>query len=126
MSEFRAGSFQRHLVFGPVRRFCPTHAVHKLQDVDPEALSNRGIRLIMIDVDNTLVVWRKEDFAQETLDWIAKAKSHGIQICILSNTRNPVRLARLSELLDIPALRGKFKPSTEMYKEALQKFGVGA
>ena len=124
MSDFKAGSFQRHLVFGPVRPFCPAHAVHKLQDVDPAALSNRGIKLILIDVDNTLVRWRTEDFAQETLDWIATAKSHGIQICILSNTRNPARLDRLAKILDIPALRGKFKPSTAMYVEALAKFGV--
>jgi HAD superfamily phosphatase (TIGR01668 family) len=109
---------------GVIRPFCPAHAVHSLQDVDPAALSNRGIKLIMIDVDNTLVKWRTEDFAQETLDWIAVAKSHGIQIVILSNTRNPARLMRLAEILDIPALRGKFKPSTAMYKEALEKFGA--
>ncbi len=124
MSGFRAGSFQRHLVFGPVRPFCPAHAVHRLQDVDPEALSKRGIKLILIDVDNTLVKWRTEDFAQETLDWIAKAKSHDINICILSNTRNPARLERLAKVLDIPALRGKFKPSRSMYLEALRKFDV--
>jgi len=124
VSDFRAGSFQRHLVFGPVRPFCPSHAVHRLQDVDPAALSNRGIKLILIDVDNTLVKWRTEDFAKETLEWIATAKSHGIQICILSNTRNPARLERLSKVLEIPALRGKFKPSTAMYLEALQKFNV--
>jgi HAD superfamily phosphatase (TIGR01668 family) len=124
MSGFKAGKFERHQVFGAVRPFCPTHAVHKLEDVDPAALANRGIKLIMIDVDNTLVVWRKEDFAQETLDWIAKAKSHDIQIVILSNTRNPERLMRLAKMLDIPALRGKFKPNPAMYKEALKKFGV--
>jgi HAD superfamily phosphatase (TIGR01668 family) len=124
MSNFRAGSFQRHLVFGPVRPFCPSHAVHRLQDVDPAGLCNRGIKLVLIDVDNTLVRWRTEDFAQETLDWIQKAKSHDIQICILSNTRNPARLDRLAKVLDIPALRGKFKPSTAMYRQALEKFGM--
>ncbi len=124
MSGFKAGKFERHQVFGAVRPFCPTHAVHKLQDVDTEALANRGIKLIMIDVDNTLVVWRKDDFAQETLDWVAKAKSHDIQIVILSNTRNPERLTRLAKMLDIPALRGKFKPSKAMYQEALKKFNV--
>src|SRR5262249_42213546 len=86
--------------------------------------SNRGIKLILIDVDNTLVKWRTEDFAQETLDWIAKAKSHGIDICILSNTRNPARLERLAQWLDIPAFGGKSKLSPAMYLEALQKFGL--
>lgn len=126
MSGFRAGKFERHQVFGAVRPFCPTHAVHKLQDVDPVALANRGIKLIMIDVDNTLVIWRKEDFAQETLDWVAAAKAQGIHIVILSNTRHPERLTRLAATLDIPALRGKFKPNPAMYNEALEKFGVHA
>ena len=124
MSGFRAGSFKRHRVFGAVRPFCPSHAVHSLQDVDPAGLANRGIKLILIDVDNTLVKWRTEDFAQDTLDWLAKAKSLGMNICILSNTRNPARLDRLAKVLDIPALRGKFKPNPAVYKEALQKFGV--
>jgi HAD superfamily phosphatase (TIGR01668 family) len=124
MSGFRAGRFQRHLVFGVVRPFCPAHAVHSLQDVDPVGLANRGIKLIMIDVDNTLVQWRTEDFAQETLDWVAKVKSLGLNIIILSNTRNPERLQRLAKTLDIPALRGKFKPNPAMYKEALQRFNV--
>ncbi|MEA2552122.1 MAG: hypothetical protein QOJ65_298, partial [Fimbriimonadaceae bacterium] len=107
-----------------MRPFCPAHAVHNLTDVDPQALANRGIKLILVDVDNTLVKWRTEDFAEETLNWVQKVKSAGIQACIISNTRNVVRLGRLSEILGIPAMRGRFKPSTAMYEQALEKFGV--
>lgn len=124
MSRFRAGRFQRELVPGLMRPFCPAHAVHKLSDVDPKGLHNRGIQLILVDVDNTLVKWRTEDFAQETLDWVKEAKSVGMHVCIISNTRNPARLERLAKILEIDALRGKFKPSTAMFKEAMQKFGV--
>lgn len=109
---------------GFVRPFCPAHAVHKLTDVDTSGLANRGIKLILIDVDNTLVKWRSMDFAQETLDWVEGAKRNNLQVCIISNTRNVTRLGKLSEILGIPAMRGKFKPSTAMYKEALVKFGV--
>lgn len=124
MRGFRAGQFERASVHGLLRPFCPTHAVHNLTDVDTRALANRGIKLILIDVDNTLVKWRSMDFAQPTLDWVKQAKANGMQVCIISNTRNVARLEKLSGILEIPAMRGKFKPSPEMYKQALEKFGV--
>lgn len=124
MRGFRAGQFEREAVNGLLRPFCPTHAVHSLTDVDTKALANRGIKLILIDVDNTLVKWRSMDFAQHTLDWVKEAKANGMQVCIISNTRNTVRLGKLSEILGIPAMRGKFKPNPEMYKQALDKFNV--
>lgn len=124
MSAFRTGSFDRKVLSGLIRPFCPHHAVHSLKDVDLQGIANRGKKLILLDVDNTLVKWRTEEFAQETLDWIAEAKRLNFQVCIISNTRNQERLGRLSQMLDIPTMRGRFKPSRAMFHAALDRFGV--
>ncbi|MBL8049443.1 MAG: YqeG family HAD IIIA-type phosphatase [Chthonomonas sp.] len=88
----------------------------------PSEIAASGYKLVLLDVDNTLVPWRGEEFSPEVSAWVADAKAAGLQLCIISNTKRPERLARLSEILGIEAMRGKFKPSREMFLAAMKKF----
>jgi hypothetical protein len=126
MRPFQIGEFQRHRVTKPFRKFCPVAAVYKIEDVDTAVLWSSGKRLILLDVDNTLTHWRSEEISAEVRGWIAQARNQGFQLCILSNTRHPERLERLAKELDIPALRGKFKPSRDMFLTALERFKATA
>lgn len=119
---FRAGQFDRSKT-GMLRSFCPAHAVASLPEISIEQLKSEGKTLILLDVDHTLVKWKQEEFSPEVLAWIDQAKEMDFQLCILSNTRHPDRLGRLSEKLGIETFRGRFKPSTHMYEMALEKFG---
>lgn len=87
-----------------------------------ENLWKKGKRLLLVDVDNTLVQWRQENFSPEVLAWIAKAKQMGFEICIISNTNRVERLERLRQLLGVETVRGRFKPSRAMFRLALIKF----
>ena len=120
--SFRVGEFQRDQA-GLLRPFSPWRSCERLQQVSLEELWNAGKRLILLDVDHTIVKWREEEFSPEVLDWISKAKSMGFQLRILSNTRHPERLARLAAVVEIPTKNGKFKPSPEMYRAALAETG---
>lgn len=120
--SFKVGRFDRGKVGWPWRGFCPAEAVNGIVDIDLEALAKRGKKLILIDVDNTLLPWRSEDIPTSTTDWILTAKKHGFDVCILSNTRHKERLKRLSEKLGIDYLLGRFKPSRRMYLAALGKY----
>ena len=120
--RFRAGTFDRSKT-GILRPFCPAHAVGSLPEINLDDLKAENLSLILLDVDHTIVKWKQEEFSPEVLAWVAKAKAMGFQLCILSNTRHPERLARLAKVLDIETFRGKFKPSTHMYEMALEKYG---
>ncbi|CAN5728553.1 hypothetical protein BH11ARM2_BH11ARM2_27930 [soil metagenome] len=122
MRDWKSGRFERHRLPGHYRAFAPAHAAENLESVSLEELHASGKRLILLDVDNTLVRWKTEEFAPDVLEWLAKAKSAGFDLCIISNTRRVERLSRLSEKLGIPTVRGKFKPSRAMYRLALLKF----
>lgn len=122
MSSFRTGKFERESVPKSIQRFSPTSALSSLQDVDLEDLKKSGKKLILLDVDNTLLPWRAEEIPSETLEWVNHAKTLGFDICILSNTRNPERLTRISGKLGLDFIRAKFKPSREMYLIALDKY----
>lgn len=125
-ANFRAGHFETHRVHKAFKPFCPVSAYHSLESIPLEGLHNRGKKLILLDVDNTLVLWKGEDFTPEVLAWIEEAKGLGFHLCILSNTRHPERLKRLSTILGIKAMRDRFKPSTKMYLMALKEFDVTA
>lgn len=121
MRTFRAGRFSRE---GVLRQFSPVEAYHTLWEIELDRLVAAGKKLILIDIDNTLLPWRSEEFPPESLAWIARGRELGLEFCILSNTRNVARLHRLSEVMEIPYLTGKFKPSRAMYVQALEKFQV--
>jgi uncharacterized protein len=121
-SRWRTGDFDRDRVPELFHRFVPAHAANSLQDIDLDRLWAGGKRLILLDVDHTIVKWKAEDFAEPVLDWLARAKQMGFDLCIISNTRRVERLARLTEKLGIETVRGAFKPSRAMFRLALIKF----
>jgi uncharacterized protein len=123
MSTFRAGRFDRQQVGWPLRGFCPYEAVNSIIEIDLKTLAGRGKKLILIDVDNTLLPWRSEDIPEFTIEWIKTARDFGFEVCILSNTRHRDRLKRLAEKMRIDFLLGRFKPSRRMYLMALEKYG---
>jgi HAD superfamily phosphatase (TIGR01668 family) len=122
MSEWKSGHFERERVSTAIRAFAPARAADNLESVDLDAMYSQGKRLILLDVDNTLVEWKQEDFSEGVLNWLSHAKELGFQICIISNTRRLQRLARISEMLGVQTVRGRFKPSRAMYRLALIKF----
>src|SRR5579862_8150846 len=119
---WRSGDFDSSRVPEVFHRFMPAHAADSLQAIDLRRLWDGGKRLILLDVDHTIVKWKAEEFSAEILKWLESAKQMGFDLCIISNTRRPQRLGRLSEKLQIETVRGRFKPSRAMFRLALIKF----
>lgn len=120
--RWQSGDFDRKRLRGAVRHFAPAHAAESLPAIDLQRLYDRGKRLILLDVDHTLVLWKAEEFAPEVVAWVEKAKSMGFGLCIISNTHRLERLERLKTKLGVETVRGRFKPSTAMFRLALIKF----
>lgn len=122
MKDWQSGSFDRSRIHPVYHPFAPAHAAENLESVSLRQLWDQGKRLILLDVDNTLVQWRGENFSEPVLAWVNEAKAMGFELCIISNTRRVTRLSRLSEILGVATVRGRFKPSRDMYRLALAKF----
>ena len=109
-----------------LERFCPDEIVPGLASIDQDALLVRGIRGLLVDVDNTLVNWRGSDIPERHVAWIKQAKAN-FAVCLLSNTVTGSRLLRLAARLDLPSV-GRWglgrKPFLGGYREALAKIGV--
>lgn len=120
--SWKSGDFDRASLPGVVRRFAPAHAAESLHVIDLQTLWDKGKRLILLDVDNTLVQWKGLDFSSEVVAWIERAKAMGFGLCIISNTTRVERLADIAQRLGVETVRGRFKPSTAMFRLALIKF----
>lgn len=124
MRHFRSGTFSRDDIHSSLRRFSPSEALSSLEMVDLVGLKAAGKSLVLLDVDNTLLPWKSREIPESTKAWIEHGKSLEMQFCVISNTRNPERLISICEELEIPYVRAKFKPSTDMYEKALQTYAV--
>ena len=122
MSIWRTGKFDRGRIPVIWHPFTPAHAINNLYEIDLHQLWEQGKRLLLIDVDNTLVQWKQENFSEPVLTWIARAKELGFDICLISNTNRVDRLTRMRELLGVETVRGRFKPSRAMFRLAMIKF----
>ena len=99
-----------------------------MEDVDLDWLAERGVRGLLLDVDNTLVPWKSREVTEAKKEWVARAMERFAGVCLLSNTIFGKRLKYLSETLGIGAVRrwgmGR-KPATGGLKAALEILGVG-
>lgn len=107
-----------------LRELCPIQRVATLADVDPNRLWAQGKRLLLLDMDHTLVPWRANDVPDSSRRWLESARAAGFKLAVLSNTRHPDRLIRLCDELGLEWVQGPFKPNPAVYLLAVRRAGV--
>lgn len=99
--------------------FCPNACVNSIFDINLRSLRARGIKGIIIDLDNTLVEWDNEELPEEVREWVRNARKMGFRICIASNGLKD-RVESFARQLKIPAISKAVKPSKRPFLEALR------
>jgi len=81
--------------------FRPQSYAPRITDIDLARLRERGIRAVILDLDNTIVGFRELAPLEEDARWVRQAKEHGVQVVELQSGRGPNREAahRLYERL---------------------------
>jgi HAD superfamily phosphatase (TIGR01668 family) len=100
--------------------FCPHRMTDSVTQITTAELQERGIEGIILDLDNTLVLWQKEEMAAEVLDWLSALRTEGFKLCILSNSILSRRSERIAERLECPNVRRARKPSRSGFHRAMQ------
>lgn len=103
---------------------CPKYYVPSVVAIDPQALRRKGIRGILIDLDNTLVPWHGTEVFEDVRQWLSKVKECGLQLCIVSNAASSRRVAKMSEWLGLPNIPRSFKPRRRGFRRGLQIMGL--
>lgn len=69
--------------------FLPDVMLDALTDVTPEFLKSRGISLLMLDFDNTIVPYTTDVPKETFCTWLQKMQGSDIRLCVVSNSRKP-------------------------------------
>lgn len=94
-----------------------------LTDVSVELLHSRGIKLLMLDFDNTIVPYTTSVPTQQMKDWFAQMQQSDIQLCIVSNSKRQ-RVKIFAKEYGLPCITHSRKPFPKGIKECLAKFGA--
>jgi HAD superfamily phosphatase (TIGR01668 family) len=101
-----------------VKYFRPQTYAQSINAIDPAALRARGIRGAIVDLDNTLVGFRRlEPLAEDAL-WVARAREAGVQVVVLTNNGTPWA-SGVAKTLGVPCVPRARKPLPFGFRRAL-------
>ena len=101
----------------------PKIIVPALTDVTVDLLRCRGIKLLMLDFDNTIVPYTTNIPTEEMHTWLEIMKKSEIQLCVVSNSkRNRVKI--FCEKYGIDCITHAKKPFPKGIRECLRKYQI--
>ena len=105
--------------------FLPRRIYPSLTAIDPEALCRDGVRLLMLDFDNTIVPYTTNTPTPEMAQWLKKAQASPVQICVVSNSKNG-RVVDFCRKNAIDCITRAKKPFSRGIRECLTKYHTAA
>lgn len=100
----------------------PDYIFGKTTNITPEFLQEKGIKNLMLDVDNTLTTHGNPEPAQGIVEWIALMQQNGINLMIVSNNYEK-RVKPFADLLGLPFNSFSAKPLPFGFLTAMRKMG---
>lgn len=102
----------------------PRGVYSSVTDISPRMLAEKGVKLVLADLDNTLVPYKVTQPPPAVAAWKEELARCGIQLFLLSNSRKPGRARQFAEQLGIPYQGHSGKPKKAGYLRAMEQMGV--
>ena len=93
----------------------PNLYLKKVEDITIETLIKNKIKLLILDVDNTLIDYYKK-LSEEVIKWTKEMKGQGIKLYILSNTNDEKKVEEVAKKLEIQYKHFAMKPLKKGFK----------
>ena len=103
--------------------FLPKIIADALTDLSPELLKRHGIRLLMMDFDNTIVPYTTNIPTEKMAQWLRMMVQSDIRLCVVSNSKKD-RVRVFCGKYGIPVITHANKPGTKGIEECLARFGI--
>ncbi len=107
-------------LFLPKKKFFPYEYVQSIYDVDYNKLYANGIRLILTDLDNTLISYKETDPNEKLFEWKKNLEEMGFTIVVVSNSEKK-RVEHFAKLFNCEFVNSATKPLKRGYKKGLKK-----
>lgn len=95
-----------------------------IYDIQPSALAQAGIKLLLADLDNTLVPYGVPMPTDKVRAWNEELRAAGVTLFVLSNNRHADRPRVFCDALGAPFIGHAGKPKTPSFFQAMERMGV--
>ena len=100
------------------------HLIYETLDaVPPDELLRRGVRLVLLDIDNTLAPYTRQTAGDVLRAWAEAMRGAGLTLYLLSNNKG-TRPETFAAELDLPYLKRAKKPSPEAARSIMAELNV--
>lgn len=106
-----------------LEKFYPDMMADKVQNIQLDLLKSKGIKGLMLDIDNTLVPMNMMDADKKAVEWISQLKAKGFKVCIVSNASSK-RVIRFNDKLQVMAFHRASKPGSKIFLRAAREMGL--
>src|SRR5690554_2846765 len=106
--------------FFKIENFIPYDCRKSVYDIDYNKLYDEGRRILLMDLDNTLLPYDQSHPHQKLKDLFTKIKDFGFKVIIMSNNVE-ARVKTFAEAVDCEYIFSALKPLKKGYKRALKK-----
>lgn len=103
-----------------IKKLIPNFYYPSIYEMNLEEIYNSGIRLILTDLDNTLISYKETLPNVRIREWVKKAHNLGFEVIIVSNSRK-TRVTTFAEALELPCVKFSTKPLKRGIKKAIYK-----
>ena len=101
----------------------PMWQVDSITQLTPQILEEKGIRLLMLDFDNTIVPYTTNEPTGEMAEWLKKMAASPVEICVVSNSKKN-RVKIFCDHYGIPCITHANKPGTKGIRECLSRYNL--
>ena len=102
-----------------LKKLIPDYYYKTIENIPYNKLYESGIRLILTDLDNTLISYKETEPTQALAEWKKKVEEIGFEIIIVSNSKKD-RVKHFAKLLNLPYVKFAKKPTKLGLKKALK------
>ena len=101
--------------------FLPNIIADNITDLTVEHLHQWGVRLLMMDFDNTIVPYTTDEPTEEVCRWLQAMKESDIQLCVVSNSKKE-RVKIFCRKFGIDCITHAKKPFSKGIRACLDRY----
>ncbi len=103
-----------------LKKFIPTYHAKSIYTIDYEKLYSDGIRMIFLDLDNTLITYAMTEPTDKLFLWKKELEEKGFELMLVSNSKK-YRVVKFADLFGINYVQFAKKPLKVGFKKAMEK-----
>lgn len=101
----------------------PDYNLKCVYDINLEELQDKGIKVIMFDLDSTIMISKSGSYRPETIEWLNEVKEK-FTIAVISNNKKQDYIEKVRGISDFTVIGHASKPNPQKMKKYLNEQNI--